>query len=105
MQPGWRKGVTMKSNRSGDANLRGGLTELNSRPEKFNFSQPRIFWVRCFFWASATLITLIINPATNAQTQSSARAVARPDLIGQVTASDAFPKATIFIFTAGPKVG
>ena len=29
----------------------------------------------------------------------------RPDLIGHVTSGDTVPKATIFIFTAGPKVG
>jgi hypothetical protein len=29
----------------------------------------------------------------------------RPDLVGRVSAGDVIPKATIFIFTAGPKVG
>jgi uncharacterized GH25 family protein len=29
----------------------------------------------------------------------------RPDLVGRVTADDVIPKATVFIFTAGPKVG
>jgi hypothetical protein len=36
---------------------------------------------------------------------ASGNPVAGPDLLGHVTAGGAIPKATVFIFTAGPKVG
>src|SRR5436190_6078342 len=42
---------------------------------------------------------------THGQSEEPAKVSTRPGLVGHVKSGEAIPKATIFIFTAGPKVG
>src|SRR5437879_3959048 len=53
----------------------------------------------------AVLMALGVSSLTDAQSQEQLKDAKRPDLVGHVRAGDLIPKATIFIFTAGPKVG
>src|SRR5436190_19453713 len=42
---------------------------------------------------------------TNQDSASATNSAARPDLLGRVLATNGLPRATVFISTAGPKVG
>jgi hypothetical protein len=53
----------------------------------------------------AVLMSLGSVSLADAQPQEQLKDAKRPDLVGRVNAGDMVPKATIFIFTAGPKVG
>jgi len=45
------------------------------------------------------------HSSADVKSEPPAAAVKRPDLVGHVKAGEARPRATVFIFTAGPKVG
>ncbi len=65
----------------------------------------------CWFFPALALLMALeaLGQATADNSKSTASSPSspgtRPDLVGHVNAGDIVPKATIFIFTAGPKVG
>jgi len=73
-----------------------------------NFDKGGVFNRR---WLAVVVAGLVLNragapAAQDASDPSRARQEqARPDLVGRVRAGQDFPKATVFISTAGPRVG